>query len=1074
MLGPLQLEVDGALVPLGPPKQRAVLALLAMHADRVVPVDTIIESIWDGAPPANAVGNLQAYVSNLRRLLEPDRRRPSVLVSAAQGYGLMTPALGLDVRDVETRLQDARALLAAGSPDEALATYDDVLGRWRGDTYADVRLEEWAQAEITRVEELRATAEEDRGAALVQAGRPGDAVPAFESLVQRHPLRERPWELLAVAQAGCGRQADALATLRRHRELLADELGLDPSPRMQDLETAILRQEGVGALTPAPVRPAPATTDPAFVGRTDELAILAQAAHDAESSFVAVLVDGEPGVGKTTLVREAFERSGQVVLWGRSPDHETAPALWAWEQVWSALSTARPDLAVPPALRGFLDGAGSPAPAYDVVGARLRLFEEGARFLSAAAPVRIVLEDLHSADLASLGMLEHLAAAAPAGVLVVATYRSHEASGLTSTLARLGRHGARRLSLRGLASDEVRALVRQVTGADPGETTAEELVRRTAGNPFYLTELALSGAPLTDAVRDVVRARVEALGELPRTVLEAAAAVGDEVEPWLVAEVSGRSLADAVDALDTAERAGLVQGTPDGRRVRFTHALVVDALLEGRSSVWSAAAHERCAAALTRTRGHLKEQHGEIARHWLAAAELGPEQARSAAEFCARAGRSALARHAPEDALAFWHEAVAAGQLAGATGVEAFEHRLGLSEALYDAGRFDDGYDSAMEALLLAEDDPDRVVRCADVCMAQSIWLPFRYGHDPVSLRTALDRAVDDSEPGTATHALGLACAGVLLASTGRDDEVDAVSAQAVRETDGLDDPALLRRVLHLRLVAMRGPDFVEQRAQTSRALLAQPGLPLSLRVVADMHLVSHDVEHGRVAEAEARLGRLARDSAATRNPTLARQLRSMQVGLDLFHARYAEALSLLDLRDEVTAASDDHFFQSAELGQRTFTAFETGTLGEIVPLMETLHADTGVAGFGYGLGLALVETGDVARARGLLATVAMPPRDWTWVSAAVVRTHLAIALGDEAALREVRDLMLPFSGLVTVAGTCTNIVGAWDGHLGEAALALGDLDTARHELTAALRLLAACDAPYWTERARQALAKCS
>ena len=166
VLGPLELRTSPGegepliAVSLGPPKQRAVLALLAMHADRVVPADTIVDALWADAPTANPLGNLQVYVSHLRRLLEPQRagRPPAVLVSAADGYGLMTGEVALDVREMEARLQQARELMARGAARDAARTYDDVLALWRGDTYADVRTQHWAQPEITRVEELRLTA----------------------------------------------------------------------------------------------------------------------------------------------------------------------------------------------------------------------------------------------------------------------------------------------------------------------------------------------------------------------------------------------------------------------------------------------------------------------------------------------------------------------------------------------------------------------------------------------------------------------------------------------------------------------------------------------------------------------------------------------------------------------------------------------------------------------------------------------------------------------------------------------------------------------------------------------------
>jgi len=151
----------------------------------------------------------------------------------------------------------------------------------------------------------------------------------------------------------------------------------------------------------------------------------------------------------------------------------------------------------------------------------------------------------------------------------------------------------------------------------------------------------------------------------------------------------------------------------------------------------------------------------------------------------------------------------------------------------------------------------------------------------------------------------------------------------------------------------------------------------------------------------------------------------------------------------------------------------ETGRLGDFLPVMEQVYAATDVPGFGFGLGLARFATGDIDGARRLLVTTPMPARDYTWLSAAATRLLLALEVGDLAVVRASRDLLEPFAGQLAVTGTTTNVFGAYDGHLGEASLALGEVDRARGELTTAVRLLERNGAAYWLVRARQALAKC-
>ena len=155
-------------------------------------------------------------------------------------------------------------------------------------------------------------------------------------------------------------------------------------------------------------------------------------------------------------------------------------------------------------------------------------------------------------------------------------------------------------------------------------------------------------------------------------------------------------------------------------------------------------------------------------------------------------------------------------------------------------------------------------------------------------------------------------------------------------------------------------------------------------------------------------------------------------------------------------------------------TIRETGRLAEFAPVMEQVYAATDVPGFGFGLGLARFARGDLTGAQALLDATPMPSRDYTWLSAAVTRLFLALRLGDLARVRESRELLEPFSGQLAVTGTTTNVFGAYDGHLGEASLALGEPDRARRELTAAVELLDRNGAAYWLVRARQALANCA
>jgi len=207
VLGPLEVATDdGRPVDLGSPKLRALLTLLLADAGRAVALDRINDTLWAGEPPASATGTLQSYISQLRRLLEPDRppRAASrVLLTRPPGYLVVAGPENLDVLDFEGRVTEGERLLERGCPVEADATLLAALALWRGDPYAE--LGDAVQADRARLEELRLVALEHHVEALLAAGRPTAAVPELERLVAVHPLREGLWHALMLALYRSGR-----------------------------------------------------------------------------------------------------------------------------------------------------------------------------------------------------------------------------------------------------------------------------------------------------------------------------------------------------------------------------------------------------------------------------------------------------------------------------------------------------------------------------------------------------------------------------------------------------------------------------------------------------------------------------------------------------------------------------------------------------------------------------------------------------------------------------------------------------------------------------------------------------
>ena len=236
ILGPTQVVDEGIALPLGGGKQRMLLAILLLHANELVPADRLVDELWREKPPESGVAALQVRISQLRKALGPVGER---LRTQSPGYVLRVEPGELDLHRFE-RLLTGAADLDTGAAAETLR---EALALFRGTPLADFAYEPFAQAAIGRLEDLRLLALEKRMDADLALGRHGELVGELETLVREHPLRERLRGQLMLALYRSGRQADALEAYRQARRALVDELGIDPSPALQELERAILRQD---------------------------------------------------------------------------------------------------------------------------------------------------------------------------------------------------------------------------------------------------------------------------------------------------------------------------------------------------------------------------------------------------------------------------------------------------------------------------------------------------------------------------------------------------------------------------------------------------------------------------------------------------------------------------------------------------------------------------------------------------------------------------------------------------------------------------------------------------------------
>jgi DNA-binding SARP family transcriptional activator len=270
VLGELEVERDGQVLDLGGRKPRALVGLLVAPAGRAVPVEHLIDQIWSDSPPARVEASLQSYVARLRRVLEPYRgaRTPAQLLRTHPGgYSLHVPEGQVDAQEFTRLLAEVRD--GAGDPVRALTS---ALALWRGTAYSGLGCAA-LDAEATRLEELRMGAVERLWQIRLDRGERTEAVAELEQLVRVHPLREQLWGLLALALYRSARQGDALAALRRARDHLAQELGVDPGPELRALEARVLQQGPDPRRACAPGRPPRSRADsgprsPAWMPRT--------------------------------------------------------------------------------------------------------------------------------------------------------------------------------------------------------------------------------------------------------------------------------------------------------------------------------------------------------------------------------------------------------------------------------------------------------------------------------------------------------------------------------------------------------------------------------------------------------------------------------------------------------------------------------------------------------------------------------------------------------------------------------------------------------------------------------------
>lgn len=1097
VLGPIQVLDDGRPIDLGTPRQRSILAALALSCGRTVSLDTLVSRVWGDEAPATSTSTLQRYVASLRKALEPGRvahEQPTVIVTDGPGYVLRIPSDG-DVAILENAVAEARTLLdgvndmlrprvPAGRATDAVRAADllqRAMRLWRGQPYADLGDDPEASAERARLEDLRVAALELRMVATLGLGRHSEVVGELESMTALHPLHERWWALYAVALVRSGRQAEALEALAALRSLLADELGVDPSAPLRELHTAILRQDPSlvwtgdepppstpdlhrSAHVPAPAAErAPARTPLVFrtplAGRVTEVATLRDLLDRAgEGHGGAAYIAGEAGVGKTRLVQEvallAHAEGFTVATAGCS--EQSPPALWPLRVGLSSLARQLPTFTVDVA---SLDTHPDEFSTREhVVNALLEAADLG--------PVLLVVEDAQWADAGTLQVLEDVVmrcSAAP--LIVVLTRRSStgDERAMSRLAASVARAGGVRIDLEGLSLEEAGSLVRSVDGP---VDCVRELWERSGGNPFFLTELALARGELSGSLADVVHARVMSLQPATVTVLQAASALDVTFDVRLLSLMLGYDQDETIELLKPAAAAGLVvEQDADTWSHAFSHAVVRDVVSAGQSQIaittWHAAAGQALA-----DHGDLRrvDQRASLAHH-------GERSGRSGAADAWRAILKA-AGYARVDA-AYAEEArllTLAARLLERDTESGDRERFELLMLVIDACRWSGDWRNVSvavdEAIVVAErlGDPAAAARAAVATAEGALWQVRHFGtvHAPIveALERLLVRLGDDQAALRCRAQLALALE--LYYDPAQTDRIDALVAAAVEHAEQSDDLRLHYAACHGAFVATWRLDTVEQRrALAGRALeLARRLDDPRAVVLAETLVLAAASELGQVDVVRADLDRVI-DLADRRGLTTAEGvLRILATGWAAMRqdddSVVAQAAALSRLEREARVPN----FRTAVGATMVLAALLSGSARALERAANTFAPGDDVPTNLFGASL-LVRFGELDAARAIMESgdVGLSTHTFLGPLNAALTCDVAASIGPTALLDDAYGYLLGHAGRMCSGGAAAPI-GPVDLYLALGAKARADQDAAERHLHDAELLVHEWDLP--------------
>jgi len=840
---------------------------------------------------------------------------------------------------------------------------------------------------------------------------------------------------------------------------------------------------------------------PSLVGRETELAHLRNRLQDAASGHGgAVVLVGEPGVGKTTLAEAAAhiaDGAGFISAWGRCLDAASTPAYWPWSQVLRALPGGPEVASARQRFDGDAEGEGENTVrqfrAYQAVTAALG---EAA----ASAPVLAVVDDLHAADDASLTLLQLLAGdlhRMPA--LLLFTVRDTEPSrALGQALGELLRHpGAERVAVGAFAPADVAALLERLTVGLPDADVVAALMDRTGGNPLYTTELVrlISSEhwrrPLTaddvlaldvpSGIRDVLLRRVHRLPDDTQSLLIVAAVAGRELDPDLLEHVTGLDAEHLLLNLEPAVAAGLVTMAEDGWGSRFRHPLIHESLRASAGRLERARLHARVAAALEDISSASTADLAQLAYHYLAAGPVGDPA--KAVRYAREAAARAVRQGAWQDAVRYLEQALTAIPNArpDADAIRC-DVLVELGQARRSGSMIAEAHAAFEESISLADriGDEDRMLAAAVAFGAPQLWGSRDWNETDTRLIALLERQLDrigDTDPARRIRILAT-LAGELnfdqAAARGWDYAKEALDAAR-----RLGRPEELGIAVSAYLLLTLTTDRLPQLRAVVDDMRTHHWAELTPRVqsILQIHVLTDRIRLGELAQFDAEFAhawRLAAD--VLHSAEVQAQLhftRACRYFIAGEAERGAEVIKrAFQAMTNVTGPWDE---PNRFVGE-TVQMLITGTLADEAERLAARLAEPDHPSIPHlaapAAALGFAQRGDTQRARQIASRwFTPPPLTWTRLQAIAYWAQVAIALGTPDP-GWFHDQLAPHAGELAIIGVGVDCGGAVDSLLAGLAWRLGRLDEATERAQAGLALETRVGSGIWIARTKDLIEK--